>query len=114
VVSIPQNHPRFTFPAVVKIDDAAAARQVARVLCSLPVFPPGSYSCPIDLGISYNVNFSLGTSTAIVSVNPWGCEEATGAISSRSTTAAMWYTLGTAMGLHHASRLRFAGTIKGV
>lgn len=112
-VSIPQNHPHFSFPAVVRIEDVAAAKHVARVLCSLPKFPPGVYSCPVDLGISYNVAFSTGSSTATVSVNPWGCEEATGAISNRSTTAAMWHTLGAAMGLRHASRLTFAGKIKG-
>lgn len=113
VVALPQNHPRFSFPAVVRIGSAAAAKRLARTLCALPAFPPGIYSCPIDLGISYNVKFSLAGAKSTISVNPWGCETVGGAISPRRATAGMWRVLGSAMGLRHATRSTFAGTIPG-
>ncbi|MGO8876869.1 MAG: hypothetical protein ACLQNG_14030 [Acidimicrobiales bacterium] len=113
VVALPQNHPKFSFPAVVRIRSTGAAKRVARTLCALPRFPEGVYSCPVDLGISYNIEFSLAGATKTVSVNPWGCETVGGAISPRRATSGMWPVLGSAMGLRHATRSTFAGTIPG-
>ncbi|MGD0594619.1 MAG: hypothetical protein ABSB54_13180 [Acidimicrobiales bacterium] len=114
VVAIPQNHPTFSFPAVVSIPSAATAQHVARLLCSLPAFPPGIYNCPVDLGISYNVVFAVGAASATVSVNPWGCETVNGDISPRAAAPRLWSDLGAAMGLKHATRTTFAGMIAGL
>ncbi|HXY43810.1 MAG TPA: hypothetical protein VEH29_06460 [Acidimicrobiales bacterium] len=116
VVALPQNHPTFSFPAVVPIESAAAAQQVAELLCSLPAFPRGVMSCPVDVGISYNIVFSVGASSETVSVNPWGCEGVSGDISPRwlATSPSFWSELGSAMGLQNATRSTFAGTIPGM
>jgi hypothetical protein len=110
-VQFPQNHLKFSFPAVVRIHGTAGARGVARLLCSLPAFPPGTYNCPVDLGISYNIDFTMGAATATVSVEPGGCEMVGGDISPRSSPNRLWHHLGTAMRLKHATRNTFAGTM---
>ncbi len=41
---------------------------------ALPDLPPGTYSCPIDFGILYNLTFFDGTSTAAsATLEPTGC-----------------------------------------
>jgi hypothetical protein len=114
VVSLPANHPRFSIPPVIEVSSAAAAQRVAELICSLPKFPPGMFSCPVDVGIGYHVDFILGRSSTSVALDPWGCETARGAISVRSAgSAAFWHGLGSAIGMTAATRSTFAGTIPG-
>jgi hypothetical protein len=51
-------------------------RAAARVIDSLPLFPPGVFSCPADFGIAVKLEFYDGASTAPVAVandDPSGC-----------------------------------------
>jgi hypothetical protein len=111
VVSLPANHPKFSIPPVITVS-GPAARQVAQLICGLPRFPPGLFSCPVDVGIGYNVDFSLGRASAAVALDPWGCETVRGALSVRSANSAVfWHRLGSAIGLSGATRVTFAGSI---
>ncbi len=51
-------------------------RRVIAVLDSLPLFPPGAYSCPADFGLAIHLAFYRGPGTplAVALVDPDGCE----------------------------------------
>jgi hypothetical protein len=60
--SIPSNPP----PAVdITLADAVPARAIYTLTLTLPEFPPGIYSCPIDLGVRYRFDFMEGASIAV-------------------------------------------------
>ena len=129
----PQNQLRFDVPARVVATDRAQAQTVAGTVCSLKIVPAGAiYYCPMDWGVAYALQFTLlDDATQTVDVDPWGCSwvalaGAHGPISgwftwvvsgshgrplSRWTSSALWSALGTSMGLPHASRTTFAGTL---
>ena len=58
--AFPQNHIRFSFPAKVTVTDPAKVQAVARALLALPVMPNGTFSVPIDLGVTYRLLFATG------------------------------------------------------
>ncbi|MGH9127983.1 MAG: hypothetical protein ACRDY2_03220 [Acidimicrobiales bacterium] len=109
----PQNHIRFSFPSSVTIDAPAQVRNVARALCALPAMPSGSYHCPEDLGISYNLRFAgPGLLFPAIGVDATGCEGVSGfGFPSRwvATSPHFWVTLGEAMGLANPSYGVFRG-----
>lgn len=114
----PRNHVKFSFPATVKVGNAAQARAVARQLCAL--HEPTSRSnhgvamaCPINLGISYNLDFSAqNRQFAPVNVGATGCETVRGLGSVRLAMGStpLWRTLGTAMKLPHPGNAAFRGS----
>jgi hypothetical protein len=116
IVTLPQNHPQFSFPPIEAIDSATTAQGVARALCALPRVPKGAvFSCPMDAGVHYDVIFRVNGSRTTVTVNPWGCEFTGGAMTPREADGpagrSMWRTLGRAIGLRHATSVTFAGSI---
>jgi hypothetical protein len=109
----PQNHTRFTFPAKITITSARRAQAVARALCALPLFPHGTFSCPADFGVSYQLSFASGaTRFPVVSVDPGGCEQVSGLGATRwARSAAFWQLLGSAAGIPHPSNATFSGAM---
>jgi hypothetical protein len=113
--AIPGNHPHFSFPATVAVRDATSARTVARTLCALQPAPSGALACPIDLGVTYRLDFAAaGRSLPPVTIRAGGCEGVSGGGLSRWTmrTPAFWSVLGKAMALTHPSHTAFAGTMQ--
>ena len=111
--AFPQNHTQFTVPAQVTVTDASAVQSVAAALCALPVDPIATHSCPVDLGIAYQLWFSSGRSTAApVTVEAGGCNDVTGLATKRTAlgTSGFWSALGAAMNVPDATRATFAGT----
>ena len=53
VNGLPQNHERFSFPALITVTSPSRAQSVARALCALPAMPSGTYACPADWAITY-------------------------------------------------------------
>lgn len=105
---------RFTFPAVVTVASAADARAVARALCALPLQPAGIVNCPADLGITYQLRFAAGgTRFHTVSIQPTGCEIASGIGKLRTISHApgFWSVLSKGMRLEApAGQQLFRGT----
>lgn len=113
--AFPQNHIRFSFPARVIVDDETQVRVVAGGLCHLPLFPPGTFHCPADFGVDYQLHFSDAVrSYHPVTVEATGCEAVMGLGGSRrwvATSPRFWRILGSALGIRHADHSTFAGTM---
>lgn len=110
--TIPQNHPRFTFPAKITISDPAEARSVAHAVCKLPLMPSGNMSCFADWGVMYRLIFiAAGQKFPAVDVNASGCGDVKGLGQTRWTARSpdFWQTLGKAMGIAHPDQLTFSG-----
>jgi hypothetical protein len=63
-------------PAPVTITSAAEVRRIASLIDSLPVFPPGAYSCPMDTGRALRMTFRAtagGPALAVATADPGGC-----------------------------------------
>lgn len=72
--SIPQNTiSPYDRPFDVTQTDAGKVRDLYTLMASLKPMPPGTYSCPADLGVEYHVTFFTGA-TAVIT----GTIEATG------------------------------------
>ena len=105
----PGNQNHFTFPAVVTVTNAAAARAVAAAACALPEEPKGVRQCPAEFAISYNLDFAVkgekGMGGEAININPTGCELVTGLGTVRTTSNSphFYQSLGTAMGLRNPS-----------
>jgi hypothetical protein len=112
--TIPQNYLSFSFPVRVTVSNRTQVRSVARALCALPVMPKGTYSCPADFGIAYQLVFSApGLTIGPISAEPGGCEVVRGVGTTVRWVAhsRFWPTLGTAMGLIQPSLKTFAGEL---
>ncbi len=73
--AFPQNH---IPPFERAITDPTKAQALYTALYALPPFPKGTYNCPDDIGLAYQLTFMRGQ--AVVSsaiVNPDGCERVT-------------------------------------
>lgn len=113
---LPQNHEQFTFPAQITVASPHRSQAVARALCALPRFPSGPIlmSCPVDLAISYVLNFTAGArKLAPVTVDASGCQLVRGLSPARWTarSPAFWSVLATAAGIAPADLATFRGTI---
>jgi hypothetical protein len=63
-------------PAPVTITSAAAVRRIASLIDGLPVFPPGTYSCPADTGRALRLTFratARGPALAVANIALDGC-----------------------------------------
>ena len=113
---LPNNHPIFTFPSKVMVNDSASARRVAEAVCALPR-APSRIICPADFGISYALEFHLRSDPTIdlVEVESTGCRFVRGAGAGRwvETSPTFWTVLGTAVGLTNPDNATFAGTMPG-
>jgi uncharacterized membrane protein len=113
-VALPGNHPRFTFPATDKVTSGPAARSVAQSICGLQPVPRKTVACPADFGVTYRLTFAAGPERfSPVTVNASGCEPVSGlgAVRSAATSATVWRTLGSAIGIPHPDNASFRGTI---
>jgi hypothetical protein len=111
--ALPGNRTRFSFPATEKVTSAAAAQSVAQNLCGLPQVPRKTVACPADFGVSYQLTFAAGSQRfAPVTVNAGGCQLVHGLGEMRrvTTSAALWRTLGIAIGIPHPDNAAFSGT----
>jgi hypothetical protein len=120
VRSRPLNHESFTFPAVVHSTRVGAIRRLARALCDLPPASRVAAFCPADLGVDYTLTFVVGgggpaSGTALrpVVVHATGCATVTGLTPTRWAIGRPGFfgTFGAAIGLAHATRDTFAGTL---
>ena len=116
--SAPVTEFAFTFPPVVTVTRASAARAVARAACALPDAPTGAQACPAEFAVTYQLVFGIrgdkGMSGDAIVMNPTGCRVVSGigrvreAISSNN----FYQVLGRAMGLTNASDLTFRGSFR--
>jgi hypothetical protein len=63
-------------PAPVTITSAAAVRRIASLIDGLPVFPPGTHSCPADTGRELRMTFRAtagGPALAVATADLDGC-----------------------------------------
>jgi hypothetical protein len=128
----PQNDVSFAIPSRLMAVDRTHAQVVATTVCSLKTVPAGAiYYCTADFGVAYQLQFNLARSTSVaVDIKPGGCAWAalqrghgptawwiSAAVPaahgplSRWTTPALWSTLGSAVGLAHATSATFVGTV---
>lgn len=114
----PGNQFHFTFPAVVTVTNAAAARAVATSVCALPDAPPYTQPCPSGFAISYHLVFWVqgqkGPGADLIVVNPTGCQSVTGlgTVREAGSHPAFYRVLGNAMGLKNANDLTFRGAFR--
>lgn len=111
--AFPQNHIRFSFPAVITVSNPSLVQKAAKAVCALPVMPSKPMSCPADLGITYRLSFYTAAQPfPRVVVSATGCEGVTGLLLNRwvSRTPAFWSKLGKTMGLKNASWATFRGS----
>lgn len=113
----PLNPERFSIPALLRGREVAPVRALARALCALPA-PRGVMACPMDYGVDYTLDFSylLGGASrpvAPVTVDVTGCELVRGLGATRwaGARADLFSLLGRAVGLDHATRATFAGSL---
>lgn len=110
---LPQNHPRFTFPAKITVSDPVKARSVAHAVCALPPMPRGPMSCGADMGITYRLGFAAGArKLPPVRADVGGCTGVSGIGQTRWTARSpgFWRALGAAMGIAQPSQPTFSGT----
>jgi len=70
--TIPLNLP---FPVQVTVTDATKAQDAYQTTLALPVAQPGTYFCPVDWGVTYQLTFSLASGgTLTVVADPSGCQ----------------------------------------
>jgi hypothetical protein len=99
----PDQHVREVLPAGFTVRNPATVRQVATLLCALPVVPPGQMECPNDMGASYRMFFVAGTrGFGEVTIEVTGCRVVTGLGPARSwsTSTALEQALSQHFGIH--------------
>jgi hypothetical protein len=100
---LPDRHVREVLPTGFTVRNPATVRQVATLLCALPVVPPGQMECPNDMGASYRMFFVAGTrSFSEVTIEVTGCRVVTGLGPARSwsTSTALEQALSQHFGIH--------------
>jgi hypothetical protein len=84
----PNLHVREVLPAGFPIRDEATVRQLASLLCALPVVPAGHLMCPNNMGASYRLFFAAGgRGFPVVTVGMSGCRVVAGLGPPRSWSA---------------------------
>jgi hypothetical protein len=113
--SVPPDDFAFTFPMVVNVTGASAARRVATSACALPDFPTGVFHCPASFAVSYHLVFAVqgekGMGGEAIDLYPTGCPMVKGLGTVRTPTARFYRRLARAMRLVHYNGLTFRGTI---
>jgi len=107
----------FTFPTVVTVTNAAAARAVAASACALPIAPKSLPTCPAAFFVSYHLVFAVKGETGMggeaINLLPTGCHSVTGLGAVRTTAAStgFYWLLGSAMGLRNPGLRTIEGTL---
>jgi len=73
----PEMNARNKAPAPVTVTDQATVRKLTGLIDGLPLFPEGTYSCPMDNGSSLVLTFRAGhggPALAVATVRLTGCE----------------------------------------
>lgn len=86
----PQNNiPSFT-PRTVQ--NAQSVQQLYRAAYAQPFYPMGTYHCPVDLGVTYHLQFlHQGTTVLQATLDASGCRSLSlGSTPTRQTTDAFW------------------------
>jgi hypothetical protein len=89
----------------LKIDDSVTAQNIYAATEALPLFPPGHFNCPGDLGTRYSIIFFMASSTVATAVlNPSGCQDVTITASGDKSVRGVrdqsyWSTLASNLGL---------------
>lgn len=99
----PSLHLREVLPAGFPVRDRATVRQIATLLCGLPVVPAGQMMCPNNMGASYRMFFAAGgRGFGPVTVEMTGCRVVTGLGPPRSwsTSTALQQALSQRFGIH--------------
>jgi hypothetical protein len=89
-------------PAVdVTVSDVVAARNAYVLTLGLMDFPSGTFNCPFDSGIRYQLDFMNGPTIAVtVTANPGGCGDVhIPGTSERRTTGQYWADLAQSLGI---------------
>lgn len=115
--AFPQNHVRFSFPALTTVRDAAQVRGVAQALLDLPAMSqstnPGG---PVDLGIVYHLTFfGAGRALPVISVAVTGMERVDGLGAARwaAVSPHFWTTFAGALGLTTPGYATLRGSLPG-
>ncbi len=76
-------------PSPVTIRNQAELRRIASLADSLPVFPPGTYNCPMDNGSGVELTFRSadGRTLAVVDADQTGCETVSVTVDGQSLPA---------------------------
>ena len=114
VNGLPQNHERFSFPALITVTSPSRAQSVARALCALPAMPSGTYACPADWAITYRLAFATEARRfAPITAEISGCQDVYGLGPVRWTARSpgFWHTLAQAAGITPADEAVFGGTM---
>ena len=114
VNGLPQNHERFSFPALITVTNPSRAQSVARALCALPAMPSGTYACPADWAITYRLAFATEARRfAPITAEISGCQDVYGLGPVRWTARSpgFWHTLAQAAGITPADEAVFGGTM---
>jgi hypothetical protein len=108
----------FTFPTVVTVTNAAAARAVAASACALPVAPKSLPTCPAAFFVSYHLVFAVkgekGMGGEAINLHPTGCDSVTGLGTVRTTAVStgFYWLVGSAMGLRNSGLRTIEGTLR--
>lgn len=109
----PGNQFKFTFPTVMTVNSASAARAVASSACALPDFPPGVLHCPAAFAVSYHLDFAVkgekGMGGEAIDLYPTGCPMVKGLGATRAPSSSFYRLLASATGLKNYSSLPFRG-----
>jgi hypothetical protein len=108
------NQFQFTFPMVVNVSNARAARQVASSACALPDFPTGVFHCPAAFAVRYHLVFAVkgekGMGGEAIDLYPTGCPMVKGLGVVRTPRPSFYRRLARAMGLGRYDSVTFRGT----
>jgi len=88
--TIPSNPP----PSVsVTVSDSALAQAACDATLALPVMPSGTYDCPADFGVTYQLTFLNGyakgpSAVMTATIDPDGCQQVQ--VTNGSASATLW------------------------
>jgi hypothetical protein len=108
----------FTFPRIVTVSNAAAARAVAASACALPVAPTSLPTCPAAFFVSYHLVFAVkgekGMGGEAINVDPAGCHSITGlgAVRTTAVSTGFYWLLGSAMRIANPGLPTIEGTLR--
>jgi hypothetical protein len=108
----------FTFPTIVTVTNAAAARAVAASACALSVAPKNLPTCPAAFFVSYRLVFAVkgekGMGGEAINLNPTGSHSVTGlgAVRTTAVSTGFYWLLGSAMRIDNPGLPTIEGTLR--
>jgi hypothetical protein len=89
-------------PIDLAIEDPSRAQHLYDLTLALPVFPPGTYDCPVDYGVRYELTFSRASGDGVtITLDPNGCQNVLipGTCVRRATDKSYWTRLAEDLGI---------------